>query len=376
MSANLDINQRIGLFDSLEQDVVENFTQELTRLKLKKGEILTLDYKESQSLFLIEKGSLEISCKKKKGEKGELTLIVGPGEFCGEFALLSNAPADATATALEASELLEIPYDKFNKLSFSQPAVLINVIRALSAKLRDTNLKFSDLIDDMIQRNRLTAIGMTASKIIHDIKTPLTVISLTAQLMESLYPDSSEFTQSIVQQTKLVDQLVREVLDYVEGTPHAIIPRKVDMNSFLMDLKDTYGASLRGRNISLNIDNQCFDPVYFDEERIRRVITNLLRNSSEAMNEDGEISIVTSLAANWLQISVIDNGPGIPESIVPQLFKPFFTYNKPNGTGLGLPICQKMVQEHNGRMDYVPVEPHGSRFDIRLPQNIPLEIAR
>ena len=130
MSANLDINQRIGLFDSLEQGVVENFTQELTRLKLKKGESLTLDYKENQSLFLIEKGSLEISCKKKKGEKGELTLIVGPGEFCGEFALLSNAPADATATALEASELLEIPYNKFNKLSFSQPAVLINVIRA------------------------------------------------------------------------------------------------------------------------------------------------------------------------------------------------------------------------------------------------------
>jgi len=239
MSANLDINQRIGLFDSLEQDVVENFTQELTRLKLKKGESLTLDYKENQSLFLIEKGSLEISCKKKKGEKGELSLIVGPGELCGEFALLSNAPADATATALEASELLEIPYDKFNKLSFSQPAVLINVIRSLSAKLRDTNLKFSDLMDDMIQRNRLTAIGMTASKIIHDIKTPLTVISLTAQLMESLYPDSSEFTQSIVQQTKLVDQLVREVLDYVESTPHAIIPRKVDMNSFLMDLKET-----------------------------------------------------------------------------------------------------------------------------------------
>ena len=108
---------------------------------------------------------------------------MGPGEFCGEFALLSNAPADATATALEASELLEIPYNKFNKLSFSQPAVLINVIRALSAKLRDTNLKFSDLIDDMIQRNRLTAIGMTASKIIHDIKTPLTVISLTVSLI-------------------------------------------------------------------------------------------------------------------------------------------------------------------------------------------------
>ncbi len=142
------------------------------------------------------------------------------------------------------------------------------------------------------------------------------------------------------------------------------------MNNFLQDLKETYGASLRGRNIALKLDNRCTDPVYFDEERIRRVITNLLRNSSEAMEDAGEIKIVASLASNWLQISVIDNGPGINASVTPQLFKPFFTYNKPNGTGLGLPICQKLVQEHNGRMEYTPVEPHGARFDIRLPQNL------
>ena len=375
MNAKKDQNQRIGLFDGLDQDVVENFTQELNRLKLKKGESLALDYDGEQALYLIEKGRLEVALKNATRGEAEPALIVGAGEFCGELALLSETSGTATATALEPSELLEIPHDKFSQLSFSQPAVMLNVIRALSARLRETNLKFSDLMGDMIQRNRLTAIGMTASKIIHDIKTPLTVISLTAQLLESLYPDASEFTQSIVQQTKLVDELVREVLDYVKGTPNTIIHRKVDMNNFLMELKETYGASLRGRNISLKIDNNCFDPVYFDEERIRRVITNLLRNSSEAMDDTGEISIISSLASNWLQISVIDNGPGIPESVATQLFKPFFTYNKPNGTGLGLPICQKLVQEHNGRMEYSPVKPHGSRFDIRLPQNIPLEIS-
>lgn len=371
MSAKQDQNKRIGLFDGLDEVVIQNFTQELDRLKIKKGETLPLDYKGEQALYLIAKGSMEIANNNgAKKSKDEPALIVHEGEFFGESALVSDSSAQATATALENTELLKMSLERFAQLSFAQPVVMLNVIRALSARLRDTQGKFSDLMSDVIHSNRLTAIGMTASKIIHDIKTPLTVISLTAQLVESLYPDTAEFTQSIVQQTKLVDELVREVLDYVKGVANSIIPRKVDMNNFLQDLKETYGASLRGRNIALKLDNRCTDPVYFDEERIRRVITNLLRNSSEAMEDAGEIKIVASLASNWLQISVIDNGPGINASVTPQLFKPFFTYNKPNGTGLGLPICQKLVQEHNGRMEYTPVEPHGARFDIRLPQNL------
>ncbi|MDZ4182671.1 MAG: ATP-binding protein, partial [Candidatus Cloacimonadaceae bacterium] len=97
---------------------------------------------------------------------------------------------------------------------------------------------------------------------------------------------------------------------------------------------------------------------------------NLLKNSSEALTEDGEIRIIASLSSNWLQISLIDNGPGIPEPIRAELFKPFITYGKSHGTGLGLAICKKLVQEHRGRLEYIPVQPHGSRFDIRIPQNV------
>ncbi len=377
MSAKQKQVLRTGLFDGLDQTIVSSLTHELGQQKLQQGDVLNIENIRDQPLYVITKGSVALARKDGSGQDlDEAPVIVTVGEFFGELALVSDSSGHATATALEPTELLELPREQFTQLSFSHPGVLLNVIRVLSTRLGDTNLKFSALMGDMIQRNRLTAIGMTASKIIHDIKTPLTVISLTAQLVESLFPDASEFTQSIVQQTKLVDELVHEVLDYVKGTPNAIIPRKVDMNAFLAELKDTYGASLRGRNITLKIDNRCNDPVYFDEERIRRVIINLLRNSSEAMEDEGEISIVASMSANWLQISVTDSGPGIPDSVVNQLFKPFFTYNKLNGTGLGLPICQKLAQEHNGRLEFTPVKPHGSRFDIRLPQNIPLDISR
>ncbi|MBW6514960.1 MAG: cyclic nucleotide-binding domain-containing protein [Candidatus Syntrophosphaera sp.] len=360
-----------GLFTGLSEDLVRDFTHDLKTVKYGKGKTILLENESGACLYEIKKGRVEVSKALESKETPFAQLSeMKVGDFFGEMSLLTDSPRSCTVTALTDVELLEIPKDDFIRLSLTQPIVMFNLIRILSTRLRVTNERFTELMNEMIRKNRLMAIGMTASKIIHDIKTPLTVIVLTAQLIESLFPDSQEFTSSIVRQTKLVDELVRETLDYVKGTPQPILVQKVDMDAFLKDLKDTYGASLKSREIKLVVENKCSQHVYFDEERIRRVIINLLRNSSEAIEEKGEIRISANLASNWLQISVIDNGPGIPDSIASDLFKPFVTYGKPNGTGLGLPICEKMVQEHSGRMDYYPVQPHGARFDIRLPQNL------
>ncbi|MGC9362013.1 MAG: cyclic nucleotide-binding domain-containing protein [Candidatus Syntrophosphaera sp.] len=371
MSTKKEKKDKIGLFTGLEKEKVRDFTQNLKTVKYKKGDSIMLENESGSCLYIIKKGRVEVNKALESAETPFAQLsVMEEGDFFGEMSLLNDTPRSAKIIALENVELLEIPKDDFINLSLSQPAVMFNLIRILSSRLRVTNERFTELMNEMISKNRLMAIGMTASKIIHDIKTPLTVIVLTAQLIESLFPDSAEFTESIIKQTKLVDELVRETLDYVKGTPNDLLIRKVDMAQFLKDLKDTYGASLKGRDITLTIENNCTDHAYFDEERMRRVLMNLLRNSSEALEENGEIIISAKIASSWLQISVADNGPGVPESIVPNLFKPFLTYNKPNGTGLGLPICQKLVQEHSGRMDFYHVKPHGARFDIRIPQNL------
>jgi signal transduction histidine kinase len=193
---------------------------------------------------------------------------------------------------------------------------------------------------------------------------------LTAQLIESIFPDSNEFTQSIVRQTKLIDQLVREILDFARGVQTSPLIQKVNLDEFFNDLKEVNSAALKGRNISFLVENKVTEPVHFDEGKIRRVLMNLIRNSSEAMTTDGEIRIIASMASGWLQISVIDNGPGISAKIRDDLFQPFVTEGKEHGTGLGLAIGKKLVQEHRGRLEYIPVEPHGCRFDIRIPQNL------
>ncbi len=361
----------VGMFHGISEEEVERLTIGLERIKLPKGESIIAERSHGENLYLICKGKVEINKDLSSPETPAAQLsILEPGDFFGEMAVVDDEPRSASVVAVNDVELLVIPRDKFTQMAFTQPAVMYNLVRTMTCRLRDTNTRFIELAEEMIRKNRLMAIGMAASKIIHDLKTPLTVIVLTAQLIESLFPGCSEFSESIVKQTKLIDQLVREILDFAKGHEVEPIIQKVDLDAFFKDIMDTYGHSLQGREITLSTSNMVNEPVYFDESKIRRVMLNLIKNSSEAIPAQGNISVSAKLQSGWLQISVTDNGPGIPQEVMENLFKPFVTQGKPHGTGLGLAICQKLVHEHRGRLEYRPVETGGTRFDIRLPQNM------
>lgn len=361
----------IGIFNGLSEEVVNSFSKDLERIHVSRGDAIISEHSWGDNLFFICKGKVEISKGLNNPETPFAQLsVLEPGEFFGEMGIINDEPRSASVIAIEDSELLVIPREAFTNITFSHPVVMFNLMRTISGRLRETNERFVDLMNQMLSKNRLMAIGLAASKIIHDIKTPLTVIVLTAQLIENIYPGSSEFTDSIVKQTKLIDQLVREVLDFAKGTETAPLIQMIDLDVFFREIQDVYISALKGRNINFVVENKIRDFVYFDEGKIRRVLINLIKNASEAIPVDGEVKIITGMSSGWLQISVIDNGPGISPMIREELFQPFVTEGKPHGTGLGLAICKKLVQEHRGRLEFIPVEPHGSRFDIRIPQNM------
>ncbi len=364
-----DVTRRINFFEGLTEEVVEAFTRDLHRIRIPRGESIIAEHTRGDNLFLICRGKIEISKVLDSSETPYARLsTLEPGDFFGEMSIIDDQPRSANALALEDVELLVIDRESFTDLVFANPIVMFNLIRTMSHRLRDTNTKFIGLMNEMISKNRLMAIGMAASKIIHDIKTPLTVIVLTAQILENLFPNSREFTESIIKQTKMIDQMVREILDFAKGQESPPIVQKVDVEHLLQEIKETYGHTLKGRNIVLKINNQVRESVHFDENKIRRVLLNLLKNASEAITDEGMIQINTTLQAGWLQISVVDDGPGIPDQITDRLFEPFVTDGKAHGTGLGLAICRKIVNEHRGRLEYLPNAPRGARFDIRIPQ--------
>lgn len=371
MSSEKTVFYKPGLFEGMTEKEIDAFSVKLKRMKFPRGTQIITENEPADSLFFICKGRVEINKGLKNFETPAAQLsILEPGDFFGEMSVVDEEPRSASVLALEAVELLVIPKEVFIELSFKHPPVMLNLIRTLSSRLRSTNELFAGLMDDMISQNRLKAIGMAASKIIHDIKTPLTVIVLTAQLVENLFPGSDEFTQSIVRQTRLIDQLVREILDFSQGVESTPLIQKVDLIRFVEDLREMNEVALKGRDISFVVENKVDDFVYFDENKIRRVLMNLIKNASEAIDAGKEIKLTASMTSGWLQISVIDNGPGIPPRIRDRIFEPFVTEGKVHGTGLGLPICRKLVQEHRGRLEYIPLEPTGSRFDIRIPQTI------
>ncbi|MDD2228900.1 MAG: cyclic nucleotide-binding domain-containing protein [Candidatus Cloacimonetes bacterium] len=361
----------IGIFNGLSEEAVNSFAKDLERLHVSQGEAIISEHSWGDNIFFICKGKVEINKSLNNPETPFAQLsVLEPGEFFGEMGIINDEPRSASVIALEDAELLIIPREVFSNITFTHPLVMFNLMRTLSGRLRETNERFVDVMNQMLSKNRLMAIGLAASKIIHDIKTPLTVMVLTAQLIESIYPGSEEFTDSIVKQTKLIDQLVREVLDFAKGTETPPLIQKIDLDVFFKEIQDIYGTALQGRNINFVVDNKIRDYVYFDEGKIRRVLINLIKNASEAIPVDGELRITSAISSGWLQISVIDNGPGISFLIREDLFQPFVSEGKPHGTGLGLAICKKLVQEHHGRLEYIPLEPHGSRFDIRIPQNM------
>ncbi|MDZ4182759.1 MAG: cyclic nucleotide-binding domain-containing protein, partial [Candidatus Cloacimonadaceae bacterium] len=175
-----ETNGGSGIFYGLSEEEVNSFAKDLTRIRYSKGDPIIMENTEGNNLFYICRGKVEINKGLDNAETPFAQLsVLQPGDFFGEMSIINDEPRSATAIALEDVELLSIPRDLFVNISFSHPIVMFNLIRTISGRLRDTNDKFVDLMNQMISKNRLMAIGMSASEIIHDIKTPLTVIVLT-----------------------------------------------------------------------------------------------------------------------------------------------------------------------------------------------------
>lgn len=361
---------KVSLFKGLREEDLAPFEAGLRFLKIPNGLKIIAEDDDANTLYYIVSGKVQIhkSLKSPEVPYAELTCLE-EGELFGEMAILDNSPRSASVVADGDVELLSIQKDTFVQMAFQHPVIMFNLMRTLSDRLRSTNVRFVDLMDEMISKNRLMNIGMAVNRIIHDIKTPLTVIVLTAQLIENLNPETAEFCQNIVKQSRLVDAMVREILDFARGVETSPAIQKVDMVSFFDEIFEMYESSLSERGIKLTLDNKVTEPVYFDINMMRRVIMNLIKNASEAMTEAGEIAIIISKSAGWLQMSVKDDGPGVPENIRENIFQPFVTEQKDHGSGLGLPICRKLVMEHKGRLEYIPLE-KGSRFDVRIPQTM------
>jgi len=228
---------------------------------------------------------------------------------------------------------------------------------------------------DLLRAQRATAWQEVARRVAHEIKNPLTPISLCADriarylLRLSLPPETravlEECTQTIQQEVQTVKSLVDEFSQF-SRFPTAQ-PASSDLNEIVESAMAVFAGRLEGIEVNVDLDRTT-PPILADREQMKRVIVNLIDNAAEAMNESPlrRLTVATShVSAGLVELSVSDTGCGISAADKEKLFLPYFS-TKARGTGLGLAIVSHIITEHQGRVRVEDNTPLGARFAVEL----------
>ena len=226
--------------------------------------------------------------------------------------------------------------------------------------------------DRQAREERLSSIGQFLSSVLHDLKTPMTVISGYVQLLgeEPSAEVREGYGELILKQIELINAMTHETLAFARGDRKLWV-RKVYLHSFFEELVDQLRRDLEPRSITVSLELHDRGVGRFDPHKLQRAVHNLARNAAEAMagTEGGHFVLGVSRRADdgALLLSFADNGRGIPEAIRARLFESFTTHGKTDGTGLGLAIVRRIVEDHDGQIE-VQSEPGRTVFTVVLPQ--------
>jgi nitrogen fixation/metabolism regulation signal transduction histidine kinase len=218
-------------------------------------------------------------------------------------------------------------------------------------------LVFDD-VSEMISAQRAKAWGEVARRLAHEIKNPLTPIQLSAERLamklEGKLPDPERHVldksvRTIVDQVDAMKRLVNEFRDYAR-LPAAQLTR-LDLNGALTDILALYDQSVVP--VVLDLQPDC-PPVMADAQQLRQVVHNLVQNAQDATAQAAGARVTlrtrVSESGRWVRLTVCDDGPGFAEHILKRAFEPYVT-TKPKGTGLGLAVVKKIMDEHGGRIE-------------------------
>jgi signal transduction histidine kinase len=220
------------------------------------------------------------------------------------------------------------------------------------------------------REERLSTIGQFLSSVLHDLKTPMTVISGYVQLLTEEEDDEMRrrYADLVQRQVELINTMTRETLAFARGERKLWI-RKIYLHKFFADVADQLKRELEDRGIEVVLSLHDRGVFRFDASKIERALHNLARNAAEAIGDGGgHVEITVSRRDDGaLVLQFKDDGPGIPEEIRERLFAPFTTHGKEGGTGLGLAVVRSIVEDHGGTIE-VESEPGHTVFTMTLPE--------
>ncbi len=231
------------------------------------------------------------------------------------------------------------------------------------------------MANDQIQDNKLLLLGKLTASLIHEIRNPLSAIKLNLDYLKMLEPElSAEVIESVNDSSEAVERiqfLVENLLSFSRKKTSDIV--MVDLNDVTKNAVSIMKGELQKKNIHLNLSlSNPIPPVYFDSNKLLQVFLNLITNASESCSHRGIINIATVFGEDkegkviW---TVEDNGTGISDENKGKIFQDFFT-SKLQGTGLGLSVCKRLLEEHNASITFESTLGQGTKFIINFDSNI------
>lgn len=319
----------------------------------------------------------------------ERTRQIGRGDFApgrpvyeeDELGQLARAINEAAAELRMAAERAVHEHEQ-RVMVEREVEVLEDVVDAMSDRLEDVEEARNTLEKQLQHADRLGSVGRLAAGVIHDLGTPLNVISGRAKMITSM-PDNAglvtENAQIIAEQSRRITKMVRRLLDFARGKPAKAV--RIDLARTVEDTLALLEPIARKRNITLEAHSDAKkvhaigDPV-----RIQQILNNLITNAMHASSDQSTVIVRTGVietegngggqaADPFAYLSVEDQGSGIPESELSRIFDAFYT-TKPSGTGtgLGLSVSRDIVRSLGGRIEVKSEPGHGTIFTVYLPQ--------
>ncbi|WP_017690324.1 ATP-binding protein [Paenibacillus sp. PAMC 26794] len=346
-------------------------------------EVLHKTVEEHRSFLLVLLNVNNFSGFKKDSEDPWCTVITGTGQMISnhftEAYGISRYAGDRFAVVLP--EIQDVEERMSSLLSVQLQGLQVSYSISLYPEMSNSLQHFMTVAEDRLlqqQRSkwlkneeevfrseRLRAVGELAAGMAHEIRNPLTAIRGFLQLSRGQAFNIAPWYEVIMGEVTRVTDLTAEFLQF--SKPHVNHMKPEQMGHCLervMSLTESDAAS-RGHRITLEMTNE---PVVInmDRDKIVQVLINLIRNAFEAMTDPGEVHMDLLQDGDAVLISITDTGSGIPENSLSTIFNPFYT-TKEEGTGLGLALCQKIVQDHNGKITVHSEMGVGSTFTLHLP---------
>lgn len=291
-------------------------------------------------------------------------------QFRRIFKLLSKTSAPVVLSELS----FETEQNPDLMLEISARFVDFQGQKLIQAMARDVSEHYA-MTDKLVQADKLVLLGQLSAGVSHEIRNPLAAVNLNLQLLSRKIPeDSAEypFVQTALQGVERISKIVEVSLNF--SRPAIPDVKEMNINSIIPQTLDLVASSIRKKDIKVNIKlAEDLPNVAIDAKQVQQVLINLITNASDAIKDKGNIDINTYLEnsakynrGEYVVVAIGDTGCGISPEELSKVFNPFFT-RKAEGTGLGLPITQRILHQHNGIIDVQSKVNEGTTFYVKFP---------